>query len=263
MWNEVQAEIERRGGMVCEGKRYSKRNWFSGKITCGKCGGTYNVGTNPRKEKRTTKCTNRLRNGSVPRINDKGKQVGCDAKCVNELALVEFMRFVLEHIQTSHDEIVKDMLDEIHIMQQNDEIVDTKPLENNVEDILLKKRRAYDLMLGDKINQDDLVEQVAFYDSEIARLTEEINQAQNMTAFHQMQIDKIKSHIDEVNKAAQTRIDSDDIYGELLERFVVFDGNAEVYLKCMPIGFRLFYHTTGRNPQRKFEVFIDSYEVVE
>jgi hypothetical protein len=172
----------------------------------------------------------------------------------------------LEHIQTSHDEIVKDMLDEIRAMQSAEEIVDTKPLEDEIEGNLRKKRKAYDLMLDDQISKEDLLEQTAFYDSEIARLTEEISQAQNVSAIHKTQIDKVKAHIAEINRAAKVDISSvenTEVCSELLDRFVVNDGCATVYLTCMPIGFKIFYHTIRQNKLPKFGIIIDNYEIVE
>ena len=40
-YQAVQAELERRGRMVQQGRRYSARYWYSGKIRCGQCGGTF------------------------------------------------------------------------------------------------------------------------------------------------------------------------------------------------------------------------------
>ena len=264
-WDDVQAEITRRGALCSEGRKHSAKNWFAGKVICGKCGWSFSP-VNARKGKehmRSLHCRNRLCNSKVIGTAANGKQLGCDNKAINEIALSQFIRFVLEHIQTSHTEIVKDMLDEIKLMQQSDEIIDTKPLEIEIEEILVKKRKAYDLMLSDKIKQEDLVEQAAFYDSEIARLTEEINKAQNLTAVHQVQIDKVKLHIAEVNKAAEINAEDNDVYSDLLDRFVVNTGNAVVYLTCMPIGFRIFYHTVRQNAKRKFGIIIDNYEIVE
>jgi len=265
MWDGVQAEIKKRGALFCEGRKHSTKNWFAGKVICGKCGWTYNpVNARTGKEHmRSLHCRNRLCNRKVIGTEVNGNPLGCDNKAINEIALSQFIRFALKHIQTSHTEIVKDLLDEIKLMQQSDEIVDTKPLEIEIEEILVKKRKAYDLMLSDKIKQEDLVEQAAFYDSEITRLTEEINKAQNLTATHQAQIDKVKLHIAEVNKTAEINADDTEVYSELLDKFVVNTGNAVVYLTCMPIGFRIFYHTVRQNAKRKFSIIIDNYEIVE
>jgi DNA invertase Pin-like site-specific DNA recombinase len=265
IWDEAQAEIKNRGKLFNENQKYSRKNWFSNKVFCGKCGWSLSPGE-ARKGKehmRSLKCRNRLCNSKEIKTAPNGKQLGCDSKAINEIALTQFIRFILEHIQNSREEIIKDMLDEIKIMQQSNEIIDTKPLESEIEDNIRKKRKAYDLMLDDKLPQQDLMEQSAFYDSEIARLTEEINQAQNLTAVHQMQIDKVKSHIAEVNKTANINADDTEIYGELLHKFITYDGNAVVYLKCMPIGFKIFYHTVRQNANRKFGIIIDNYEIVE
>jgi DNA invertase Pin-like site-specific DNA recombinase len=268
LWDEVQTEIKRRGTLCKEGRKHSSKNWFVGKVTCEKCGSALATVT-PRIGKehmRSLHCKNRLHNTKVISTAVNGKQLGCDSRAINEIALTQFVRFVLEHIQVSRKEIVNDMLDEIKIMQQSDEIVDVKPLESEIENNIRKKRKAYDLMLDDKLPQQDLMEQSAFYDSEIARLTEEINQAQNLSGVHQMQIDKVKAHISEVNKAADIdcdTVENTDVCRELLDRFIKGDGYAIVYLTCMPIGFKIFYHTVRQNAKRKFGIIIDNYEIVE
>jgi predicted small metal-binding protein/transposase len=264
VWEAAQAEIAERGALTKEGQKYSKKNWYSNKIFCGKCGWSFSPGGAPKHKmgKRSLKCRNRLFNTTEIRSAVNGKQIGCDNTSINEKALPQFMKFILEHIQTSRDEIIKDMLDEIKLMQQADEPIDTKQLEAEIENNLKKKRKAYDLMLDDMLSKDDLLAQSAFYDNEIARLTEEINQSHNLISVHQKQIDKVKAYIAEVNKAAKTDTDSTDIYRELLDRVIVNDGNAVIYLKCMPVGFKIFYHTKRVNTRRIFNIIIDNYEIV-
>jgi hypothetical protein len=69
----------------------------------------------------------------------------------------------------------------------------------------VKKRKAIDLMLEGLISKDDLKEQTAFYDSEIARLTEEMNQNRNISSVHKKQIDRVKSYIDSVEKTSEIK----------------------------------------------------------
>jgi len=264
VWEAAQAEITKRGALTKEGQKYSKKNWYSNKVFCGKCGWSYSPGGAPKHKmgKRSLKCRNRLFNTKEIRSAVNGKQIGCDSISINEKALPQFIKFILEHIQNSREEIIGDMLQDIQAMQELDSPIDTKPLEAEIENNIRKKRKAYDLMLDDKMKKEDLVEQSAFYDSEIARLTEEINQNQNLAAIHQMQIDKVKSHIAEVEKAADLTAENTDVYRELLDRFVVNDGNAVVYLKCMPVGFKIYYHTKRVNTRRIFNIIIDNYEIV-
>ncbi|MCL2019755.1 MAG: recombinase family protein [Oscillospiraceae bacterium] len=265
VWDSVQAQLQERSALSKEGRKYSKRNWYSTKTFCGKCGKTYVTGTGGNSGKRSVKCNNRIKNGNVVKVNPNGEKLGCDNKCINEKALSVFMNFILLHVQNSRTEIVNDMLSDIKQMQKLDKPIDTKPLETAIESNMRKKRKAYDLMLDEQMSKDDLLEQTAFYDSEIARLTEEINDSQSLSNIHQMQIDEVRSRIAEVNKTAEINADNIEIYSELLDKFVVnaHENNVIVYLKCMPIGFKLFYHTY-KNPKLSiFDVIIDKYEVVD
>ena len=63
-------------------------------------------------------------------------------------------------------------------------------------------------MLDDLISKDDLKKQTEFYDSEIARLTENIAKSQNVGAAHQKQLDGIRNYIKQVNETAGMDTDS-------------------------------------------------------
>ncbi len=118
-------------------------------------------------------------------------------------------------------------------------------------------------MLDDLISKSDLKEQTSFYDSEIARLTEEIAASQDINGKHQRQLDGIRSYIIEVNKTADLNTDSTEIYGELLKKIVVHENcNVDFYLNCVPFGFRIQYHVKKFNQQHRFDVFVDNCEVI-
>jgi len=207
-------------------------------------------------------CSNRIKKGKIPIVAANGEIIGCNSKGINEKVLSFFMEYILRHIQTSREEIVADLLEEIKLMQKSDEPIDTTPLEKEIEKINLKKRKAIDMMLEDLISKTDLAEQNTFYDSEIARLNEEINQSRNITAIHQRQIDKVKAHIAEVNKTVGINADNSDIYGELLERFVINENSTVVYLKCVPFGFEVSHRVEVYAKIGKFDIFVESFRIV-
>jgi len=69
----------------------------------------------------------------------------------------------------------------IAIMQQSESAVNTQLLEDEIENLTRKKRKAIDLMLDELISKEDLKKQIEYYDGEIARLTEQISASQNVS----------------------------------------------------------------------------------
>lgn len=263
IWNLAQNQIYERGKMSREGRKYSQHYWYSCKVFCGKCGYTYNVSGKSSKAKRPLHCVNRKKYGANPRVDKNGAEVGCNNKAINEKVLEYCMKYILERIQVSRSEIVEQLLSEIQIIQQNEPSVNIEPLKAEIENLTRKKRKAIDLMLDELISKEDLKKQTEFYDSEIARLTEEIAASQDVSSTHQKQIDGIRSYIKQVNSTAEMDTDSTKIYGELLKKVVVHEeGVTDFYLTCVPFGFRMIYHLHRYNRGHQLDIFVDNCEVI-
>ena len=135
-------------------------------------------------------------------------------------------------------------------MQKIEKPIDTEPLRIAIENFNRKKREAIDLMLEKIITKDDLKEQTAFYDDEIAKLTVEINNSRNSNAVHQKQIEAVKSFISDVDKTADTDSDNTELYGELVREIIVQENRTvDFYLTCVPFGFRVTYIPLQRGPK--------------
>ena len=263
IFDKVQTLLYERGQMAREGRKYSQHYWYSSKVYCGKCGWAYGISGNKHKEKRTLRCVNRAKYGANPRVDSNGAEVGCDSKGINENVLAFCMKYILERIQVSRSEIVNQLLSEIQIIQQNEPSANVEPLKAEIENLGRKKRKAIDLMLEELISKEDLKKQTEFYDSEIARLTEEIAASQDVSSAHRKQIDGIRNYIKQVNSTAEMDTDSTKIYGELLKKVIVQENQvADFYLTCVPFGFRIDYHVKKFNQQHRFDVFVDNCEVI-
>lgn len=76
------------------------------------------------------------------------------------------MKLVMEHIQREHSSISEQLLSDIKIIQETAAVTDTKPLQDKIDIISEKKRKAVDLMLEGIISKDDLKVQIDQYGSE-------------------------------------------------------------------------------------------------
>lgn len=206
---------------------------------------------------------NRAKYGSTPRVDANGAEVGCDSKSINETVLAFCMKYILEHIQLTRTSITERLMNNIAIMQQSEPAVNTQPLKDEIENLTKKKRKAIDLMLDELISKEDLKYQTEYYDSEIARLTEQIAASQNVSEAHKKQLEAIRNYIAQVNRTAEIDTDSTKIYGELLKKVVVHkEGVTDFYLTCVPFGFRMNYHFHRYNRGHLLEVLVDKCEVI-
>lgn len=263
LWDLAQKQLYERGKLSREGRKYSSHYWFSSKVFCGKCGYTYNVSGRKDEEKRCMHCVNRAKYGSVHRVDANGAEVGCDNVTFNEVTLKICMKYLIEHIQVAREDIVSQLLADIQMVQQNEPASDIEPLKAEIENLSRKKRKAIDLMLDDLLSREDLKKQADFYDSEIARLTQEIADKQDVSAVHQRQLDSIKAYIRQVNLTAEHDSDDTAFYSQLLQKAVVLDRNhSEFYLNCVPFGFRMSYSIHKYNRGHQYDVSIESCETI-
>ena len=263
VWNLAQKQIYERGKLSREGRKYSSHYWFSSKVVCGKCGYSYNVSGRQDEEKRCMHCVNRAKYGSVHRVDANGAEVGCDNVTFNEVTLRKCMKYLIEHIQVAREDIVTQLLADIQMVQQCEPKADTEPLKAEIENLSRKKRKAIDMMLDELLSREDLKKQVDYYDSEIARLTQEIADKQDINAVHQRQLDSIKEYIRQVNLTAEHDSDDTEFYSQLLKKAVVIDRNhSEFYLNCVPFGFRMSYSIHKYNRGHQYDVSIEKCETI-
>lgn len=174
------------------------------------------------------------------------------------------MKHILEYIQLSRDKIVNELYEDIEYIRQIEPPVNPELIKAEIENYSLKKRKAIDLMIDGLITKDDLKKQTEYYDEEISRLTEQLAESQNKNVLIKTQIDAIKVYVASVNKTASIDTNSTEVYSEMLKKVVVQENQkADFYLTCIPFGFRIKYHVKKFNQQHRFNVFIDSCEVIE
>ena len=263
VWDLAQKQVFERGEMSREGRKFSQHYWFSSKVFCGKCGYTYNITGKTKKIKRSLRCVNRSKYGANPRVDANGAEVGCDNHAINERVLEVCMKHILEYVQFTRDKITKRLLENISEMQSCEPTFDVEPLKAEIEALNIKKRKAIDLMLDELITKEELKQQTAYYDDEINKLSETIASRQNVTEVHNRQLDTIKNYIALVAQTADMDTGSIKVYGEMLKKVVVYDNyEIDIFLTCIPFGFKIRYHIHKYNRGHQFDVFIDACEAI-
>ena len=263
IWDLAQKQVYERGRLSKEGRRHSQHYWFSGKVHCECCGYSYNISGGVDKAKRPLNCVNRRKYGTNHRIDKNGAEVGCNNKAINVTVLEFCMRYIIEMIQDSSENIIDQLISKIELIQKNEPAVNIEPLKSEIETYNTKKRKAIDLMIDGLISKDDLKKQTDYYDAEISKLTDQIAASQDINATHQKQLDRINDYIKQVKKTTVSDSANMETYSELLKDIIVHEeGRTDFYLNCVPFGFRLNYHLHRYNRGHVLDVFVDSCEVI-
>ena len=263
VWEGVRAERERRGKLSREGKKHSCSCWLSGLMTCGKCGFSYNVCHN--REKTTTQmtCRNRVLYGNEPHTVPNGEVVGCDNHSVDDRVVAKAMEVIMSQISELREILEQQMYSEVQRIQANAKEVDVTPLRSEIESNEEKKRKAIDLVLEGFITKDDLAKQTSFYDSEIARLTEEIAKMQNTAAQQKNQIEEIQKAIDYITKVSDDGTDEKELFRSMIKKIIVPDYPVlDIYLNGVPFAFHIIYNVRKAPMIHLYEVSITTCEVM-
>ena len=263
VWEGVQEEITKRGKKISEGRKHSNKYWFSGKVSCGKCGKPFSLSGSTNAEHRSMRCMNRANYGKEAITAPNGEIVGCDNKTVLVKALERCVRYVLQNIQVSKAEIEKQFWDDVREMQKAQKPVDVETYKKEVESLKQKKKNAIDLMLEGLISKDDLAEQNQFYTQRIEELNEKIYEGTNTAAVFDKQIEEIKKQIKIIKETDKLNIDDTNMYCEAVDKIIVQNNRLiDIYLTFLPFGYRIAYTMIKPNRFREFDMIIDSCEII-
>ena len=261
-WDKTQLELNRRSPSKELKIKHSNRYWCSGKLICGECGHRFVSRTKKLKNNiyKAWRCYAAATHG-IAKTDSFGNNVGCNNSSINERVLLFCVEYVIKYILENKDELIKEMLTEIKSVQTIEFDVDTSHLYSKIENLNHRKRQAIDLVLDGTISREDLKQQTLYYDAEIAIISEKIAAAENINVIHQKQIDGIHQYISEINNMMDFDFDNDLLYKQVLDKIIVYSENVVViYLKCVPFGVKLQYHSFGR--REKYSVVINKLEVV-
>ena len=266
MWDNVQAELKRRSYLSRKGKKHSNGCWLSGKMKCGKCGYSMVMSHNFKDSPYTNmRCRNRIMYGKEIRTAMNGTNVGCDSRGVDERIVVKAMDVIVSQISELRLLLEQEMLSEVRRLEKCKKDFDPAPLRAEIESYENKKRKAIDLMLDELITKDDLKKQTAFYDSEIARLTEEITKLQNAAENQRNQLSEIEKAIEYIGKLSDTDTDGDnkELYRSMINTIIVPDYPIlQIHLNGVPFAYQVVYTVKKAPAIGIYDIIINTCEVM-
>lgn len=251
LWNRTQSEILRRSPSKDKKSKHSNRYWCSGKICCGLCGQRYVSRTKKLKNGGTYKAWRCYAgaNHGAKKISSFGEQIGCDNCSINEKALLACMHYCICKLQTNQKELKQEIIQEIkEIKGITKKKPDTKRIQEKMDALTSKKRKAIDLMLDGVITKPDLYEQTKWYDEKLAELSESLHAAEKQNKENAAELHGYENYLIALDKIMSFDESNESLYREILDKMVIYHNKTvEVWLKCVPFGIKLDISSHGKN----------------
>ena len=265
LWNRTQTELLRRSPSEEEKSKHSNRYWCSGKLYCGLCGQRY------------VSRTKKLKNGSVykawrcyaaanhgaKKVSLDGEQIGCDNGSINERALLTCVHYCICQLQMNQKELKREIMQEIkEIKGKHEKKPNTGRIQDKMDALAVKKKKAIDLMLEGLITKEDLKEQTQWYDDQLSELTEALNSSKRQDKVNLAELSEYERYLNALDEIMTFDESNASLYREILDKMVIFhDNTVEVWLKCVPFGMKLSIASHGKNNDYHTDVL--SMEIIE
>ena len=265
LWNRTQAELLKRSPSEDTKSKHSNRYWCSGKLYCGLCG------------KRYVSRTKKLKNGTIykawrcyaaanhgaRKLSSFGEQIGCDNGSINEKALLTCMHYCICKLQANQKELKREIMQEIkEIKGITEKKPNTKRIQEKMDALADKKKKAIDLMLDGLITRSDLQEQTKWYDEQLAELSESLHAAGKQDKANTAELREYESYIAALDEIMSFDESNESLYREILDKMVIYhDKTIEVWLKCVPFGMKCNVSSSGKNDDYHTDIL--SMEIVE
>ena len=239
LWERTQRELQQRSHTSKQKSRYSSRYWCSGKIRCSECGSLYIC----RRKK--------LKNGNLYqawRCPKAGKQSGCSNPSINEKSLQVCMRECIDTLVPDRSFIKNEMISELRtIMSQSIPETDLMKMRRKIRTLEEKSKRAIDLTLDGVISEKDLTNQMRWYQEEIQRLNDKIQEAEKIIEQRKKIENNMEPYIQVLDEITEKEPDVEMVFHEILDEIHVHPENIlDIWLKDISFGIRFQVKTIGR-----------------
>lgn len=256
-WDAVQLELERRKPKSEHWAKHTNRYWCSGKLRCGECGLPMVSRTRKRHNWKGWMCASKERRGEA-RLDEKRKIVKCDNIEVNEKVLKAAVREVLLLFRADRMEVADVIKQQILAVQTKPFTDENDKIEKEIQKLQKKQIDAVDLMVEGLIDKEVLKRRLEQYQVDLDALYERLKRVNNEAAERQRQVQYMQQAITELEAILNCDVDSETLYGEVLEKIVIFkDKRLEVSLKDIPLKVQLKFETSGKLEKYK----VDFYDI--
>lgn len=244
-FERVQRELARRAPSDAQKARYSARYWCSGKIVCGCCGARFVPRKRDRPGGATYFCWTCHAKGHFGnrKIDAQGNAVGCDMRSINNQTVHTCMAHVTSLLQVDKARLVDEVMELLTQTAPSGETEERERLRTQQERLLRKKDAVLDAYFEQTISKADLERLSRRYDEELDRISErlvDLEQQEKANEQCRRDLEGLRTYI------TQYAMQSEEVWGELLERMIVYEDCVTVKLRALPVLFRLRYTTSGK-----------------
>lgn len=244
-WEETQKELKRRSSTPEQKAKHSNRYWASGKVFCGVCGERF-LG----RKKNTSLGVTRAWACSTHAKAAAFRVAECSmSEWASDKSLKACVLYVLGLLIQDKESILREMHDEIkRITQEPARSDNLGEVEARINDLESKKVKLIDLRLADEITSEELKMQKDSIDEEISTLKERFSDLKDKAEKGVSQNKRIQTILAEAENLLRfEKEEAETMLGTVLEKIIVYEGHTvEVYLKDIPLVFRLKYVSTGK-----------------
>lgn len=239
IWERAQRELHKRSQRGKEKSKYSNRYWCSGKIICGCCGSRFV--TRKSRDYFAWACHNKVLYGRR-KLNNRGAEIGCDMRMVNNKSLLACVRSVAERIMPDENLIAEEIMADIKSLKADSYIsAEAERLKIKLNLVNYKKAKMLDSYFSDKISESEMVLLKDRFDKEI----ESIKKFMRELDEQRKALESQESSVSDIEEAVKGALYSEQVYGEIIEKIRVFDDSIIIQPKFCKVRFRLSYFTEG------------------
>lgn len=263
-WNRTQEELQRRSPSVEQKSKYSNRYWCSGKILCGECGQHFVSRTKKLKSGEVYKAWRcyAAANHGQKKTDTLGDEVGCSSESINDKVLRFCVACALNQLQINKETLKQEILQELALVTRTKKKESPVAFYKKIEKLEGKKRHAIDLVLDGTITKEELKQQKAMYDEEIASLQGKISALEEKDTAQQEQTTGMQRYAEALDEIGKLNADNETMYRDLVDKIVVYNGHyVVVWFRCIPFGIELHYQVRGRGVN--YQVTVDEVTVAE
>lgn len=262
LWDRTQKELIKRSPSEQQKSKHSNRYWCSGKIRCAECGNRFvsKLKTIKNGTYKSWRCYAAAMHGRSKKDPD-GIEIGCDSGSISDKALVFCMGYCINLIQDNRQQLKQEILAEIKkVMNVSNKKSDSVRLQNKIDGIEIKKHKVIDALVSGLITEKEFKEQKEWYDNELNRLKQQLEQSLNADKIKSKQVDDMQEYIQAIDDIMKYDENDEFLYREILDHIDVHRDNVlDIWLNSIPFGIRLKIKSSGRLDKYTTEVIETSF----
>lgn len=233
LWNTVQEEIIKRRRIQNSSDAHSNRYVFSGKIICAECGSRFVSRKKTCKSGHSYRrwgCYKACKDG-VRKTDIHGNVQGCDIGILlPDAVATDMLSYAVRHLPIDRNSITNNLtkivLNSIKNVTQNKE--PPYILEDKIESIEEKKRRAIDLLLSGVLTEQEFSAMKLHYNREIEKVKNRLNDSME----HNQNVgEHTADHIRNMIASIVNCVDPPDSFSKLLPEYMILHKDRSVELK--------------------------------